>query len=729
MGILDTPGPSRAEADAKYLKSNRKKDSAILGKSKGTPKRTTDGRLGDSSDGDLIINGSLTITSDKAYADVRIGTAGVVTVARGVVITVSGETQNNGILYFQYTDGQNATGATGGLGGGVPTLGSGSAFGIGMSSGQAGVNGSTGVGANGVQAASKITHGGVGGTGGNGGASGATAGGTGATALAKTAPISGLRTVAQTFTVSQTTALATAQGGNGGGAGAGDGTNAGGGAGGAGSSGGMGIWLTNQLSGTGLFLAPGGKGGNGAAGVAGNAGGGGGGAGGGGGICIIAAHDSSKWAGTIGSPGGLGGSGGAGAGTGAAGTAGTAGTSGLAVLLSMNALKSSETTDIIPKFVPTGENVAALQTQQAVLGAMPVRFRGGPAEQITTGGNTYLKNGLYSPSSGYLGKNNGGAPWIMDYYSDAAVHSVGMLAGNGKYRLKVDGEWVNDYTVVPYSGVGGINWIQVSFSKRRQMRKFEWHLSSVPVRGLAFELTDTFYPVTEPLDSVRAFVGDSFTEGASGNVNASTWEMGSWAYRLAEKMGWDNIIVDAQGGTGYTNNGGASDGKKVYSQRITDDFTPLPSYMLPKQFIVAGGFNDGDATTLQAAAAQTFANIAAVAPLAFVDVVYFANTGSPAAGYLSGRTKVKTAALAAPNVRVFIDGITGEVTAGPACPVAFAPFVAMPFLTGSGYAGATNGTGNTDFLVSTDNIHPSYPEGHEYLALRVLAGLLMAGPR
>jgi hypothetical protein len=195
-------------------------------------------------------------------------------------------------------------------------------------------------------------------------------------------------------------------------------------------------------------------------------------------------------------------------------------------------------------------------------------------------------------------------------------------------------------------------------------------------------------------------------------------------------MGWDNIIVDAQGGTGYTNNGGASDGKKTYPQRVIDDFTPLKNtYQEPKHFIVAGGFNDGDAVGLQAAAATTFTNIATVAPSAFVDVIYFPNTGSMNSGYQSGRTKIKTAALAAPNVRCFVDGITGEVIAGPASQVVFAPFVATPFLTGSGYAGATNGTGNTDFLVSTDTIHPSYPEGHEYLSLRVQAALVMASPR
>jgi hypothetical protein len=699
----------------------RRKETNILGRDKPLVKRVVDGRCGDGSDNDFITNTTTTITKDSFFRDMRVGQAGVVTVSRGVTIHVSGECEINGILQWAYTDGQNSTGSTGGLGGGIPSIGSGSLYAIGGASGQAGQNGVIGVGANGVQAATKLTHGGIGGNGGNGGASGATSGGTGAIALAKTTPVAGLRTISQFMAVAAASALSTGQGGNSGGAGAGDGTNSGGASGPGGSAGGMGALIANLLAGSGIIRCPGGNGGNGGNGTAGNAAGGGGGGGGGGGILGIWAHDTSKWTGVAGAPGGIGGTGGSGSGTGVAGSNGTNGASGVAFIASLNAFRSADTSDTVPVLTYTGENLPPLQTVVKTLGNIPARFRtGGPMEQYTTGGTTYLKGGLYSPNSGYLGKNNGGAPYIMDYYGDGPVHSIGMLRGSGKFRLKVDGEWVNDFSTVTYSGTGGIDWLQVSFSKRRQMRHFEWHLSGVPVRGLAHDATDTFFASTEPLDIPRAFIGDSFSEGASGNLNSNTWEMGSLVYVVARILGYDNFTVDAQGGTGFTNNGGASDGKKTITQRILDDFGPLKGTPAePKHIVIVNGFNDGDATTLQAAATTAFANCLTVAPKAVIDYVYNTNTGSPAAGYLSGRTKIKNAALAAPNVRSFIDAIDGTITVGPAAKVTVNPFVASPFLTGTGYQGATNGTGNTDYFVSTDGIHPSYPAGHEYWGRRI----------
>lgn len=729
-GLKPAVEPAPGADSAIYASSERRRDVRALGKDLPTPKRLVDGRAGDGSDGPFVTNGVATITKDSYYTDVRIGPQAVVTVARGVTIHCAGELNVNGKLLWQASDGQNASGTKGGPGGAIPAIGPGAVLAIGGASGQPGQNGGAGAGANGTQASPKTTHGGSGGTGGSGGASSSAAGGAGAAPIAKVTPVSGLRTLAQAQAVMQATALASGQGGSGAGSGAGDGTNSGGGGGGAGSAGAFGLVITSQLSGYGTISVPGGKGGSGASGVGGNAGGGGGGAGGGGGILVVTAHDTSKWSGLLSAPGGAGGAGGAGAGAGAAGTAGTAGTIGAVALLSLNSLKSSETNDMLPVLAFTGENAAPLQSSIKTLDSMPIRLRSGPSQQVTIGANVFIKNGLYSPNSGWAGPNNGGAAWIMDYYTDADAHSIGMFSGNGKFRLKVDGEWVNDYTAVPYAGgSGGINWLQVAFSKRRQMRHFEWHLSSVPVRGISTEPTSTIYPATAPLDIPRGVVGDSFTQGASGGSNSQTWEMGGYIWQLAELMGWDNLVVSGQGGTGYTNNGGFGDGRKTFPQVVLDSFGPLPAHLMPKSFLVAGGYNDGDAVNLQTAAAATFGNIATVAPGAAIDVAYFSNNGAPAAGYLSGRTKIKTAALESPNVRSFIDGITGEVIAGPACRVTVPPFVAMPFLTGNGRLGAPNGSGNSDFFVSSDGIHPSYPEGHRNLALRLKAALLMVQPQ
>lgn len=42
----------------------------------------------------------------------------------------------------------------------------------------------------------------------------------------------------------------------------------------------------------------------------------------------------------------------------------------------------------------------------------------------------------------------------------------------------------------------------------------------------------------------------------------------------------------------------------------------------------------------------------------------------------------------------------------------------LPWVTGTGYVGAENGTGNRDVYVGPDNVHPSVPAGATYFATR-----------
>lgn len=698
----------------------------------GARPRVRDARLGDASDGDGLFAATATITSDKNYRDVRVGTGVTVTVSRGVVVRVSGETLNNGTIKAESNNGSNASGATGGTGGGAPALGAGLTAAIGASGSNAGATGGTGVGAAGTASAAKTTHGGTGGAGGNGGSAsgGATAGGTGGAAGTKTTALSALRTVEAAQAAWLTATLATGVGAGSGAAGGGDGTNAGGGGGGGGSAGGFLLWVTSALSGAGVFAAPGGNGGNGANGVAGNAGGGGAGGGGGGGIVVVAAHDTRLWTGTLTAPAGSQGTPGNGSGMGTAGTAGTAGGAGTTVLLGLNAARTVDVLDTVPVVAVSAENGAAPAATVYTLSAMPVRFRGGPMAQRVIGPNTYMLNDLHTPNSGFPGKNNGGAPYVVDFWSDASTLGLKIFAGNGKYRVKVDGDWIGDYAVSTYTGTGGFYWLQVSHSTRRQMRRYEIHMSSVPLAAVCVGATDTIYPATEPLDIPRAFLGDSFTEGASGGLNAATWEMGGWAWRLAEKLGWDNVIVDAQGGTGYLNDSGEANGKKTFPQRVVDDFTPLPATQRPRHWVLAGGFNDGNGFGLGAAVTTTLDNIQTVSPGSVVDVVHFVTTGSPSGATTSGAATIKAAALAHSSVRSVTTEHDGVVALGPAAKVtSISAWVTGAWLTGTGNVGTPVGDGNCDFFVSGDAIHPAYPEGHEYLATRVMGSIQMALPR
>lgn len=699
-------------------------------------KHVTDARFGDGSDNDMSFLVDTTLTASRNYRYVRIASGVTVTVARGVILR-AWAVGGGGTFVAEKTNAQNSTGASGGLGGGVPVMPNGGTAAIGGASGQPGPGGGTGAGANGTASAAKITHGGAAGTGGAGGACGATAGGNAGTPGANTTPASKLQTPDECLAAWLTATLATGQGGPSGGAGAGDGTNAGGAGGPGGSAGGFLLAFIGRLYDSVSFTAPGGNGGKGGNGTGGNAGGGGGGAPGGGGIVRVFYGDATGWTGTVTAPAGATATGGAGAGSGAAGANSTPGASGTAAALPLNAPGAETGYDLKPDLTLGLANAAHLISdgQEWTHDTAPVRFVGGPMVETTKGSTTYLTGGLYPPAVGYLGKNNGGSPYVLPYVTDAPVHAIKVWQGNGKVRLKVDGVYVNDPTVMVYEGgASAFKWLQVSFSRVRKLRHFEWEMSGVPFGGIVIGPNDTLYAPSERRDAPVYFLTDSWGEGASGNLNANTWEMGSLTWHAARLLGWDNVLMDSQGGTGYENNGDAP-GKRNYLDRIANDLAPLVGTIHePTRIVLWSTVNDGDTPTLQQRVAEVLDAIRDMLPRVPVWVGWAQPTGSPTPGYLAAGAKIKAAALAAPNVVAFIDGVAGTWYPGPACPVSGPGGNAgSPWVTGTGNVTVPTGVGNADLMIAAEisdgsSIHPSYRptkeiDGHRYFGTRLASDI------
>jgi lysophospholipase L1-like esterase len=546
--------------------------------------------------------------------------------------------------------------------------------------------------------------------------------------------MAGVRTLEAAQAAWMTATLSTGIAGGSGGGGAGDGTNTGGGGGGGGAAGGFLFIVTNRLEGAGVFSAPGGNGGNGAAGTGGNAAGGAGGGGGGGGIAIVSALDYADWTGTVVAPGGNGGAGGAGVGTGTAGANGTAGSAGTAVLLNLATVDTKTRADVKAIVTPSVTTTAPLLPSPVVYNydQAPVRFVGGPKETKTYGGITYYQSGLQTGNNGWNGPSGGGGFWIMEYVTDAPVHEIRLRNANGKMRLKVDGKFVNDTTVLTYTS-GGAQWYQVSFGKSRRFRHFEWQLNQAPFNAIAIGPQDTLYPPRTKRQFPTYILGDSFTEGAIGLTQGATDHFKSWAFQLCELMGWDHPMIDGEGGTGYVNDSGIdAPYKKPFPQRIVDDVAPLPEHLRPKQVVVAGGFNDPTNTqsekdAFSAAATLTFQRLADELPGVPVWVVMFVNVGNVGTDLQTRRDLLKAAALAAPNVVAFIDTIAGTWFPGPLCDVPGPDEPGVAWNTGTGHIGAPTGTGNSDLFRSADLIHPS-PAGHEMLASRVAAAITQSLP-
>ena len=321
---------------------------------------TNQNLFGDGSDGDVVISGDTSLSSDMFYDDLTINTGvnlnpagyrifvkGTLTLTGTATINRPGTNGGNG------ANGSSGTGGAGGTAGAVLAAGSIS----GAPAGGAGGNSSGGagtVGSNGTDTAKSIgvTPGGPAGAGGvggktdgtqftNGGAAGTVGTQTGTVFNKIHTGIAAYRLYDDSGTAFLTSTPSQA-GAGGGGAGQTDGGSQGGGGGGGGASGGSGgivIVFARIITGTGTIKASGGNGGNGGNGVnggGGNAGGGGGGgagAGGDGGVAIrvyssLTSATITAPAGSLGTKGNLGtGSGTGGSGTdGATGTAGSSGT-------------------------------------------------------------------------------------------------------------------------------------------------------------------------------------------------------------------------------------------------------------------------------------------------------------------------------------------------------------------------------------------------------------------
>jgi len=279
--------------------------------------------FGDGSDGDVVISGNTTLTSDMYYDDLTVNN-GVTLNSGGYRIFVKGNLINNGTI--QRTPGSGSGGGNGTTGGACNPVSGGAGGSLGDTSMGGGATGGAGGDArvcslqNGIAGSNgsnqiRSAGGGAGATAGQGGQVGSSggAGGTGGTITLTTSPIHNgyLALIAREFSTDDT-AKVIKGGASGGGGGSGVCQSTAvttGSGGGGGSGGGLLLIAAKDIDNQGTISAPGGAGGSGGNGVSyGSAGGGGG--GGGGGVLILV-YNILTTAGTLTAPGGTGGNGGA----------------------------------------------------------------------------------------------------------------------------------------------------------------------------------------------------------------------------------------------------------------------------------------------------------------------------------------------------------------------------------------------------------------------------------
>jgi lysophospholipase L1-like esterase len=200
-------------------------------------------------------------------------------------------------------------------------------------------------------------------------------------------------------------------------------------------------------------------------------------------------------------------------------------------------------------------------------------------------------------------------------------------------------------------------------------------------------------------------VGDSFTAGANGVSSSNTWPN-----KLAELMGWRDVWIAGEGGTGYVNRGNTGIGADNYVFRVPYDVLPWS----PDIVLLSGGLNDeNNAATAAVNAVTIMASIRASLPAAKLIVfgaVY--TTGTPTANMVGTRDAIRAAA--ATYAHLSIEAMNGPYPYSGST----SDYTSKAWLTGSGKSGSPSANGNADVFRGTDGTHPTQA-GHDYYGHRV----------
>lgn len=347
----------------------------------------------------------------------------------------------------------------------------------------------------------------------------------------------------------------------------------------------------------------------------------------------------------------------------------------------------------------------------------PWTVSGGPAEFFDLDGRQWMRNGLMTDGGkGWLGPRNGGSPQWVSFLTDAPRVEPVYLALNGRIRHMVDGQWVNQVTSLKVGTNGG--YMQaIVLEGPRAMHRVDLRMDEAPIGGIAIPPGYKVEPA--PVGYVSANLGDSFSESNMSLPMSETDRMEGQIYTMARALGIErDVINDAIGGRSYTNPGPL---KKTFMDSINTDFAALPPEMSPRFFTIWGGYNDGKATTQQLydGALATYATIGAKYPGVPIFVVFNGDRPEPAISTETQQKKlrdtIKSAALAAPNVGAFIDGVAGtwypgqlSKSAGPSTPP-------QPWLTQE----------NSSQMTGSDKIHGT-PAYYQKVGPTVAAAILEA---
>lgn len=297
-------------------------------------------------------------------------------------------------------------------------------------------------------------------------------------------------------------------------------------------------------------------------------------------------------------------------------------------------------------------------------------------------------------------------PWYLKFMTDAPVFQIrgAATAASNPIRFIVDGQYIdrvgndlntNNYLKFDFTSVGGRKPRLIEIEGQYAINWFSIQIDS---------LSRVWKPT--PIDTIRAAItGDSHTEGISGIAGASWSGCSAISSRL---LGIWDMYIASLGGTGYLKTGTSGLRKTIRFQ--LDDWCGIGKYDL---VMFAGGYNDLAFTTaaVSAEALACWRKARQLQPAALIIVfgIWGAAKGPDATTIAMENALAAQFAVWADPFSIFIPVST-----------AFEPWE-----FGTGFQGATNGTGNSDNYVFTDGIHCN-TAGQQHRAYRMATAVRSA---
>jgi Pectate lyase superfamily protein/GDSL-like Lipase/Acylhydrolase family len=302
-------------------------------------------------------------------------------------------------------------------------------------------------------------------------------------------------------------------------------------------------------------------------------------------------------------------------------------------------------------------------------------------------------NNLFPLSGGNAGNGKDSNSWRVWGATDAAKVSIGVLGYSTNYRFLVDeGQGLQyAYTAPTSDPDGGVQYITLDFGSKKPTGRTIVVESQQAAGFASFNVLPTESVWKPSGDRLKiGIIGDSFVVGSGATLAGD-----GFARVLGDILGAKNVWCMGIGGTGYYNPGSFW----KYNDHAAD-WTSQQDWDL---LCFAGSVNDIGRTLPQETASVLEVLNTTKTALPNVPIIAFgcdAGSSGPSSGALVIEAAIKAAVLAMNNRTI-----------------QFVPVSLLEYggaeVFGSGWAGATNGSGNSDFYTTTDSVHHT-DAGHLY---------------